>query len=83
MTSWQLHPTEPDTWQVFSPWGKCIAVIAPKAGTKHWEGAIRPRPDQLYPGVRITSCPSREAAIGAIATELATHWPELVQPTPL
>lgn len=64
MTAWQLHPTEPNTWQVFAPWGQCIAVI-------------RPRPDQLYPGVRITSCPSREAGIAVIARELAVHWPEV------
>lgn len=77
MTAWQLHPTEPDTWQVFAPWGQCIAVIRPQAGSDHWEGAIRARPDQLYPGVKITSCPSREAGIAVIARELTTHWPEV------
>lgn len=76
MTAWQLHPTEPNTWQVFAPWGQCIAVIRPEAGSEHWEGVIRPRPDQLYPGVRITSYPSREAGIAVIARELAVHWPE-------
>lgn len=75
--AWQLHPTEPDTWQVFAAWGHCIAVIRPQAGTEHWEGAIRPRPDRLYPGVKITSCPSQSAAMGVIGRELLQHWPEV------
>ena len=77
MTAWRLHPTEPDTWQVFAPWGQCIAVIRPQAGTEHWEGAIRPRPNQAYSGAKITSCPSQSAAMGVIARELASHWPEV------
>lgn len=77
MTAWQLHPTEPDTWQVFAAWGQCIAVLRPAAGTEHWEGAIRPRPEQFYPGVRINSIPSREDGISLIGRELADHWPEV------
>lgn len=77
MTTWQLHPTEPDTWQVFAPWGQCIAVIRPQAGTNCWEAAIRPRDTQLYSGVKITSIPSREAGLAVIARELAAHWPEV------
>lgn len=76
-TTWELHPTEPDTWQVVAPWGQCIAVIRPQDGTDFWEGAIRPRDEQHYPGVKITSCPSREAGIAVIAKELAIHWPEV------
>lgn len=77
MTAWQRHHTEPDTWQVFAPYGQCIAVIRPQAGTEHWEGAIRARTDQLYRGLKITSCPSREAGMTVIARELAKHWPEV------
>lgn len=77
MTAWQLHPTEPDTWQVFAGWGQCIAVIRPQEDGERWESAIRPRPDQHYLGVKISDCPSREAGIAVIARELATHWPEV------
>lgn len=76
-TTWELHPTEPDTWQVVAPWGQCIAAIRPQDGTNFWEGAIRPRDEHRYPGVKITCCPSREAGIGLIAKLLATHWPEV------
>lgn len=77
-TVWQLHATEPDTWQVFLPWGQCAAVIRPQADTDGlWECAIRPRPDQLYPGVKIDNCPSREAGIAVIIRELQQHWPEV------
>ena len=31
MTAWQLHATEPDTWQVFAPYGQCLAAIRPQA----------------------------------------------------
>lgn len=78
MTAWQLHATEPDTWQVFLPWGQCVAAIRPQAGTDGlWEGAIRPRPDQLYPGVKVTHCPGKAAAMGVIGRELQQHWPEV------
>ena len=78
MTAWQLHKTEPDTWQVFAPYGQCLAAIRPQ-GTGDdnlWECVIRPRPDQLYPGVKVANCPGKDAAMGVIGRELQQHWPE-------
>lgn len=76
MTAWQLHATEPDTWLVFAPHGQCLAAIRPQADG-YWEGVARPRPEQLYPGVKVANCPGKDAAMGVIGRELRRHWPEV------
>jgi hypothetical protein len=65
MTAWQLHATEPEV----RPQGTGDDNI--------WEGVIRPRPDQLYPGVKVANCPGKDAAMGVIGRELRQHWPEV------
>ena len=78
MTAWQLHATEPDTWLVFAPYGQCLAAVRPQGTGDNnlWEGVIRPRHDQLYPGVKVANCPGKDAAMGVIGRELRQHWPE-------
>lgn len=55
-------------WQLYPTKPDTWQVFAP---------VIRPRPDQLYPGVIINNISIREAGFAVIARELATHWPEV------
>jgi hypothetical protein len=76
--AWQAHPDSPDAWCVYSSCGTCIAAVAPQLDADgYWQGVIKPRLDQLYPGIRIDHCPSREQAMGVIGRELSQHWPEV------
>lgn len=74
-TPWQRR--EGNTWMVFTPFGKCIAVVRQERGSNRWEGSIRPRGSCHFDGLTIHGIETREAAISALTREIASFWPEV------
>lgn len=77
MTStWQQHPTEPDTWQLHSGWGHCIAAVRLNRDDGTWEGITRARPGVSF-GIVTRGRQTREQAMRDVTRDLLQHWPEV------